>query len=154
MLWLVVGLPVVVVVASIGMVRLALRDPADATSGSTRRIAQVQLEDRSWDYEAARQRLHAELEATASAGQVRVRIRPQHVQPMALTLAMRHAIDAAQDRTLSLARQGDTWVGHTTPWKANHAWNVQLAAPAQRWRVSGRLAGGSSLVDLVPQVAP
>lgn len=154
MLWLVVGIPVAVIIASIGMILLALHEPADATGESTRRIAQVQWEDLSWDREAARLQLRVFVEARASAGEVRVRLPSGHAMAADLTLAMRHPTIAAHDRTVSLVLEGDTWLGRTSPWIADQAWNIELTAPTQRWRVRGRLARGASHVDLVPQVAP
>lgn len=154
MLWLVAGLPVAVIIASIGMIRLATRAPADAASSSTRRIAQVQLEDLSWDREAARWNVRAALEVDAGAGVVRLSLSPAQLKPSVLMLAMRHPTYAAQDRALQLVQEGERWVGHTRPWKAEQAWHLQLAAPVQQWRVSGRLSGRATQADLGPQVAP
>jgi len=152
--WLVLGLPLATVVASVVMIRLALRDPADASGATTRRIAQMQIEDLSWDREAARRVVRAQLEADAVRGEIRVRLAPDSLQPTSLDLVMRHPTRAARDRTLSLARDGAQWRGHTTSWASTHAWELQLAAPSQRWRVAGRLAARDTQAVLAPRVAP
>lgn len=153
-LWLVVGLPLTAVVASAVMIHLALRDPADASGGTTRRIAQMQLEDLSWDREAARRGVRVQLEADAVRGEIRVWLAPEHVQPTALDLVMRHPTQAAQDRALALVRDGAQWRGQTSRWVATHAWDLQLVAPAQFWRVAGRLSPRETHALLAPQVAP
>lgn len=151
-LWLVIGLPLVAVIASTVLIRLALRDPADASGSSTRRIAQMQLEDLSWDREAARLGVRAQFQADAARGEVRLRLSPDAVQPTSLDLAMRHPAQAAHDRVLTLVRDGAQWRARTSSWAATQAWDVQVASPSQRWRVAGRLAPQANGAVLVPQV--
>lgn len=152
-LWLVIGLPLVAVIASTVMIRLALRDPADASGSSTRRIAQMQLEDLSWDREAARRGVRVQLEADATDGEIRVRLSPDDGQPASLDLVMRHPTQAARDRVLALEREGAQWRARTASWAATQAWELQLTSPAQHWRVAGRLAPQDTEAVLVPQVS-
>jgi hypothetical protein len=151
-LWLVVGLPLVALIASTVMIRLALRDPADASGSSTRRIAQIQLEDLSWDREAARRGVRVLLEADAPGGEIRVRLSPDDGQPASLDLVMRHPTQAAQDRVLALVRDGTQWRARTSSWAVTQAWELQLASPTQHWRVAGRLTSRATETVLVPQV--
>ena len=152
-LWLVIGLPLVALIASTVMIRLALRDPADASGGTTRRIAQMQLEDLSWDREAARRGVRVQLEADATDGEIRVRLSPDDGQSATLDLMMRHPTQAAHDRVLELVRDGTQWRARTSSWAATQAWELQLTSPAQHWRVAGRLTSRATETVLVPQVS-
>ena len=153
MAWLVLGLPLLTVVASAVMIVLSLRDPADASGNATHRIAQVQMEDLGADREAARRGLHATLHAVTANGELRVLLEPDVDAPHTLELALRHPTRAESDRIVSLHRDGRQWLGRTAPWPATQAWDLQLVDTARAWRLRGRLQAAVSTAELHPQVS-
>lgn len=152
MAWLVLGLPLATIVASVVMIALSLRDPADASGNATRRIAQVQMEDLSADREAARRGLQARLETDAASGALRIVLEPDIEASQPLELALRHPTRAESDRRVPLRREGRQWLGQTSPWPATQAWDLQLVDGTGAWRLRGRLQPAASSAGLDPQV--
>ena len=153
MAWLVAGLPLAVVVAALLTIHVARRSPADASSGGTRRIAQMQLEDLAPDREAARRGLLARLESEPAQGRLALEFASGSGPEVELELSMLHPVDASLDRRLVLQRSGDTWRATTTPWRT-HAWSLRLRPSRGDWRLSGRLDGDATHATLSPAVEP
>jgi hypothetical protein len=150
MLWLVWGLPALVVIAGIATLVIALRaGGADAVPAEVRRTAQIQVEDLQADREAQRLGLRAELRRDAATGAVQLRL--EGAVPPAdpqLRLRLRHPAQAGRDRELRLVRAANAWHGRLEPDGAQ-AWNlVPLDA---RWRLSGRLAHDATAAALQPR---
>jgi uncharacterized protein len=153
MLWLVAGLPLLVLVAAGVTVGLASRAPADAAAAQVRRIAQVQVEDLALDREAARRGLEAALEVSAAAGAITLSANGAGFAEDRLELRMLHPLHASQDRTVVLVRSGDAWHGDTTTWTPQ-AWELRLQPPQGRWRLTGRLPRDAVRTSMLPAVAP
>ena len=156
-LWLVMGLPIVTLVASAVMVHLALRDAADSSSGQTRRIAQIQLEDLAPDREAARRGVRARLDANPSNGDIRVVFDQDLEGAPILELTLLHPSRASRDRRVPLMRDGSTWRGRTAGWPESQKWTLRLAGEAgsaRAWRIAGRWVPLSEGAILGPAVAP
>ena len=148
-MWLVVGLPLLSIVAGVGLVIVATRTGgADSVSDEVLRVSQIQTTDLGPDEAAAARKLSAI-----------VQIRADHVElvpvtgefagasPLVLTLA--HPTEAAKDTTLTLARDTAGW---TAPAQidTSHDWNVQLATQDGLWRIRGRLQRDTQAVRLAP----
>lgn len=154
--WLMLGLPLLTLVAIVATIRVASHDAVDASHATTRRIAQVQIEDLSFDTEAARRGLLATLEADATDGSLVVTL-PADVDAYGvsdeLVLTLVHPIDAARDQHVSLLRDKRRWTGMAAPARSAQAWGVELADAGQHWRLKGRLARNASRAVLAPAVA-
>jgi hypothetical protein len=151
--FLVAGLPLAALGGIAATVYVALRAPADASSGSPTRYAQVQNEDLSPDLAALRLGVHASVAADARRGTIFVRLEPGTLQrPAALVLALRHPTFAASDRLLSLRRGRDGWHGRTEPWPATQSWQLELTPRAGDWRIGGRLEPSRASATLRPRV--
>lgn len=148
MVWLVVGIPVASVIAGVGLLVVALRQPNDAITDRVRRTAQIQVADLGPDERARNLRLRALLrtdegivEALPVTGEF------DRGQPLVATL--RHPARAAEDRRIELAP-------NELGWRAaggidlSHDWNVELAPADGRWRLLGRLPKGQRAVALQP----
>jgi uncharacterized protein len=153
MLWLVAGLPLLVLAAAAATVALARRTPADASAAQVRRIAQVQLEDLAPDRAAAQRGLQATLEADPAAGTVTLRAGSAALPEQGLELHMLHPLSQAQDRIVLLTRTAGAWRGRTAAWTP-HAWELRLQPPHGAWRLTGRLAREAVQARMQPAVAP
>jgi hypothetical protein len=155
MLWLVTGLPLLVLVAAAITLALALRAPVDASATQVQRIAQVQLEDLAPDREAARRGLRARLEADPVHGVIEVALATGGDATGVddrLVLHLLHPVSAQHDRVLPLHRAGYRWRAQTDPWSPQD-WEVRLSPPRGTWRLAGRLRRGQHATELAPAVA-
>lgn len=143
MVWLVVGLPLAAVVASLTLVVEALRaGPDDAVIDEVRHTAQMQVSDRTPEQQAARRGLSVTLLATTRDLQiVPVTGDLDRTQPLKLTLA--HPVDDDHDIRESLAPTAQGWSGAAIPTDAND-WIVRLEAADGSWRLRGRLVRGNA----------
>lgn len=154
MLWLVVGLPALVVVAGLSTVVIAIRaGGSDAIPEDVRRMAQVQTAELGPDARAAEQGLSLvfsvqddALALLPASGEI------DRAAP--LTLALHHPTDAAQDRSLRFAPSVDGWRLDTRAdapaLDPGHDWRVVATAADGRWRLHGRLVAGERAVLLRP----
>lgn len=149
MVWLVWGLPALVVAASIATIWLAAGSGnADVVRDDVRRMAQVQTTGLERDERAAT----LGLSAVASIRQSDVRILPvsgifPNGGPLRLVLA--HPMRATQDRVIELEPDGHGW-STREPVDIGHDWNVELSSRQDGWRIVGRLRAGERAVRLGP----
>lgn len=149
MLWLVVGLPAVVVAAGIATVVIAVRaGGSDAIPEDVRRMAQVQIAELGADQAAAERGLslvlsvqEGELALLPASG--------EYAREAPLRLSLHHPTDAAQDRTLTLAPSADGWRAKAEL-DGSHDWRVVAADADGRWRLQARLPAGQRGVLLRP----
>lgn len=155
MLWLVTGLPLLVLAAAAVTLALALRAPVDASATQVRRIAQVQLEDLAPDREAARRGLRARLEVQPALGRIEVTLAAESEAigdvEGPLELQLLHPVSASQDRIVALQREGAHWRARMSP-SAPQAWEVRLVSAQGAWRLVGRLPREQRIVALAPAV--
>ncbi len=150
-LWLVLGLPALMLVAGFFMLRTAAGlGSTDVTGDRVARTAQVQTTDLAADL-AARDR--------SLSGRLRLVDHVLHLdlataviaQP--LTLVLQHPIDTRADQTLLLLPAG------TGAWKARfdkaraHDWLLRLQPADRAWRLHGRWLRGDSEVELRPSMS-
>ncbi len=148
MVWLVVGLPALVVVAAFATLAIAIRaGGSDALPDDVRRMAQIQTADLSADEFAAAHRLSAVLSIGENGiGESSIDILPasgdllndERVRERTLTLSLQHPSRAAEDRELTLRPSDHGWrIGEALD--LSHDWRIQVVAADGRWRLHGRL---------------
>jgi len=153
MMWLVVGIPAVLVAASLVLVAISVRVGADeALPVDVRRTAQIQQEDLRADRAAIDLGLRGTLAIDARTGAVEVRLAPLPDSTATLALTLIHPSRAAQDRRLTLTRSGDRFLGRV-PLPLPAAWTVQVAAADGAWRVAGRFESGRIEAPLAPKLS-
>ena len=152
MLWLVFGLPALVVVASLVTVWIAGRDGnQDAVADDVRRTAQMQTTELAPDEAAARLGLTAVL--SVQEGKLVV-VPATGTFPRDATLALRLAHPMHADRDLRVALPPDA-LGWSAAGKvdAGNDWKVTLQDAGGDWRIVGRLQAGQDAVRLAPALA-
>lgn len=154
MVWLVWGLPALVVIAGISTVVIAMRaGGGDRVPVEVRRTAQVQVEDLSADRETLRRGLAGTLQLDPGTGALQVELHGTlDPVPAALRLRLLHPGRGELDRELPLARAGEAWLGRLEGTR-EHAWNLDLAPQDGSWRLSGRLEPDQHDAALKPRLA-
>ncbi len=154
MVWLVVGLPALVVVAAFATLAIAIgAGGSDALPDDVKRMAQIQTTDLGADEYAATQRLSAVL----SIGEGTIDILPasgellkdEGVRKQPLTLSLQHPTRSVEDRELLLQPTDHGWRVTETLGTA-HDWRVQLIGGDARWRLHGRLPKSTRATLLQP----
>lgn len=149
MVWLVWGLPAVVVVASMITIWLAATSGnADPVRDEVQRMAQVQTTELARDEHAARLGLSAVLSLRDGQAQL-LPVSGVFAYGDPLELVLAHPTRSAQDRALALLPQDRTWRAEARL-DDGHDWNVEVASPEGGWRIVGRLKAGEHAVRLGP----
>ncbi len=148
MVWLVAAIPAASIIAGVGLVIVAMRQPNDAIPDKVRRTAQIQVADLGADASARQAGLRALLraedgivEALPVAGDF------DRTRPLVATL--RHPAREAEDLRIDLAPTELGWRASAEV-ELTHDWNVELAPADGRWRLLGRLPKGQHAVALQP----
>ncbi|MDR2215728.1 MAG: FixH family protein [Nevskiaceae bacterium] len=137
MMWLVIGLPLSAVIASVWLLVKLSGDPLnDVVRDDVQRVAEAQVVNLAPD-ELAQQRglamllsvVDDRLELRTASGEL--------PQTGALHLLLAHPLDASQDRELLLQPDGDVW--RTDAPATDHDWNITVTAQDGAWRITGRL---------------
>lgn len=168
MVWLVVGLPALVIVAAFATLAIAIRaGGSDALPDDVRRMAQIQTTDLNPDDYAAAHRLSAVLRIGEDAIEVLPAtgdaLRETAARREPLLLALQHPIRAAEDRTLQLRPTTQGWRA-AIRLDRSHDWRIRLSnAPipspgagvtaAPQWRLHGRLPKRQAAALLQPALA-
>jgi hypothetical protein len=148
-----VSLPLATLIAGAVTIGMASsKGASDAGPATVRRIAQVQMEDRSADQRAAAYQLRAAMIVDAAEGVIELTVDPQERVGQAPVLQLQHPLRASEDRELTLRFDGERWIARTTPWR-RQAWRVLLTGDAGGWRLSGRLDAGANETVLLPAVS-
>lgn len=155
-LWLVIGLPALVIVASLATLYIAIdAGGSDAIPEEVRRTAQIQTTELGPDEHAAALKLSAvfsvregHVEVLPASGAL---VDDTTLRGKPLRLLLAHPTDGTQDIELQLQ---PTAAG----WRADHAldpkhdWRIQLLPEGSAWRLRGRLPAGQRGVLLAPAV--
>lgn len=134
-LWMVIGLPLLAVLASFGSLALAL------SHGDRELPSTYHWEGNALDRDDARRAraqalgLRAALRLDATTQRCVVRL--QGMQPESLRLDLTHPTEPGADRHLLLQRSGDAYSAACTALPAAHWW-VQLSDPAGDWLLRAR----------------
>jgi len=149
MFWLVWGLPAIVVVAGFLTLGIAIRaGGSDASIDRVQRMAQVQQTDLSADRAAEHHGLGASL--ALRDGRIVLQMLGSPGDADALSLQFEHPTSSALDRQILLSREGDAWVADIALPEAA-SWHLTLTPNDRRWRLDGRLEGGSAVAILRPR---
>jgi len=151
MVWLVFGLPAMVVLASLMTLTIAVRSGgADSVADPVQRVGKGQTIDLAPDQMAARRDVHARLTLIDDSEAIELALQGDVADAAYLNLTLQHPTLAANDRDVQLVRvDAQRYLGRLAL-PRGHAWNVQLAANDGSWRIHGRLARDSRSADLVP----
>lgn len=153
-MWLVIGLPLLSIVAGVGLVVIALRSGGDdAVIDTVQRTAQIQTTELGPDERARSMKLSAVLHVDAKGvdalpvgggfanGDV-----PRDV-PLSLTLS--HPSDASRDVRVELKPSELGWRADLAL-EPGHDWLLQLTPADAQWRLRGRLVAGQGAAHLAP----
>lgn len=152
MLWLVVGLPVLVVIASLATVWISARSGAnDAVADDVRRTAQIQTTELAPDEAAAARSLSAVLSLQDDAVLL-VPVTGNIAKTSSLRLRLAHPMQASQDMILDLQPSEIGWSAAAKVSRGND-WNATLQDSTGTWRIVGRLQAGQQAVRLAPALA-
>lgn len=147
-MWLVVGLPMLSVVAGVSLVVVANRDTVDAMPDHVRRTAQIQVADVGPDAQAQRAGLTAIVRSDGGVLEV-LPVTGEFDRARPLRIALLHPTRAAEDVTLELGPVDTGWRVRADI-DPTHDWNVRLEAADGRWRLLGRLPKGQQAAHLRP----
>jgi len=147
--WLVVGLPLLSIVAGVGLVIVAVRSGgADVVSDPVQRVSQIQTTDLGADEAARKQGLSAVLRVEDGIVEV-LPATGRFATGAPLQLVLEHPTRQSGDLRLELAPQGPGWRVETAV-DAGHDWVVQLRDAEGRWRLHGRLPKQQHAARLSP----
>ena len=146
--WLVLGLPLLGIVAGVGIVAAAVSSGgSDALSSAVRRTAQIQQEDTAADLAALQRGLKAQLQRD-STGLLSLTLSGA-VDADELELQLLHPLQARQDRRVRLRRAGERWFSDGAA-AVDGRWNLRLQPRDGSWRLAGRLETDAAHVTLQP----
>lgn len=153
MVWLVFGLPALVVVAGITTLVIAIqhRDGGEVTD-QVQRTAQVQMMDLGPDSRADAMGLRVLLRE--HEGRIEVLPVAGHFpNGQSLRLVAEHPTDREQDRVLVLQPQASPqgWLSKDAfETVRTHAWKFTLTPGNEQWRLRGRMPKDQSAIVLLP----
>ena len=153
MVWLVFGLPAAVVVASIAMLVIGIRQrDGGEVSDRVQRTAQIQQTDLGADERA--QALGLRMLLRERDGRIEALPVSGHFpRGQTLRLLAEHPTDRARDRTLMLAPQGAGWLSKDKFEDARvHDWKFSLTPGNESWRLRARMPKEQRAVVLEPAV--
>ncbi len=153
MVWLVFGLPAAVVVASIAMLVIGIRQrDGGEVSDRVQRTAQIQQTDLGADERA--QALGLRMLLRERDGRIEALPVSGHFpRGQTLRLLAEHPTDRARDRTLMLAPQGAGWLSKDKFEDARvHDWKFSLTPGNESWRLRARMPKAQRAVVLEPAV--
>ena len=149
MVWLMVGLPLAAVIASIALVVTAVRtDHNDSVRDDVQHTAQIQTVELGPDARAQALALSAVLRVDTDGIDV-LPVGGDFDRNAPLELVLAHPTDAAQDRHLPLRPTELGWHGAGAP-GVGHDWLLELTAADHAWRLRGRLHAHEHATRLAP----
>lgn len=149
--WLVVGLPLLSIVAGVGLVIVAVRSGgADVVSDPVQRVSQIQTTDLGPDEAAAKLGLSAVLRVEDGVVEV-LPATGKFGGGTALQLVLEHPTRQSDDLRLELLPQGPGWRVQQAV-DGEHDWVVQLRDADGRWRLHGRLPKQQHAARLSPSL--
>ena len=149
--WLVVGLPLLSIVAGVGLVIVAVRSGgADVVSDPVQRVSQIQTTDLGPDEAAAKLGLSAVLRVEDGVVEV-LPATGKFATGVPLQLVLEHPTRQSDDLRLELLPQGPGWRVQQAV-DGEHDWVVQLRDGEGRWRLHGRLPKQQHAARLSPSL--
>lgn len=151
-MWLVIGLPLLSVVAGVSLVIIASRSGGtDVVDQDVRRVSQIQTADLGPDAQARNLGLSAVLRADEGVVEV-IPATGQFALDAPLRVVLQHPSRGSEDLTLDLAPSDTGWrlqreLDH------EHDWIVELTPADGSWRLHGRLPRQQFATRLAPSLA-
>ena len=150
MVWLVAGLPLASIVASIILITVAVRTGgADTVTDDVKRVAQIQTTDLGPDQRAKEWDLSAVFRVDEKGVEV-IRVTGRFNPKSPLQLKLLHPSQAEQDQQLVLPPGGLGWRLDGIQLDPSHDWKVELASTEDHWRIKGRLPKHELAARLAP----
>ncbi|AKC86396.1 FixH family protein [Pseudoxanthomonas suwonensis] len=150
-MYLVVGLPLLSIVAGVGLVVVAVRSGgADSVTDPVRRVAQIQTADLGPDEAANKLGLSAVLRVEDGIVEV-LPATGTFPREQALRLLLEHPTRQAEDLRLELAPEGPGWRLQQAV-DPQHDWVVRLQPADGSWRLQGRLPKQQHAARLAPSL--
>ena len=148
-MYLVIGLPLLSIVAGVGLVVIAsAAGGSDAVSDPVRRVSQIQTTDLGPDQTARKLGLSAVLRVEDGVIEV-LPATGRFVHDAPLRLTLEHPTRRAEDLQLQLPAQGAGWRIEQAV-DADHDWVVHLRPIDGTWRLQGRLPRQQHAARLAP----
>jgi len=148
-MWLVVGLPLLSIVAGVGLVVTAVRSGgADVVSDPVRRVSQIQTADLGPDAQARKLGLSAVLRVEDGIVEV-LPATGKFDAKAPLQLRLEHPTRQAEDLQLELQPHGPGWRTEQAV-DARHDWVAHLRPADGSWRLQGRLPREQHATRLAP----
>ncbi|KAF1690137.1 FixH family protein [Pseudoxanthomonas koreensis] len=148
-MWLVIGLPLLSIVAGVGLVVVATHTGgADSVSDPVRRVSQIQTTDLGPDEVAGRRGLSAVLRVEDGIVEV-LPATGEFTRGQPLQLLLEHPTRQADDLRLELPPEGPGWRTQQAV-DPGHDWVGQLRAADGSWRLHGRLPKQQHAARLAP----
>jgi len=149
MVWLMVGLPLAAVIASVSLVVTAVRtDNNDSVRDDVQHTAQIQTVELGPDARAQALALSAVLRVGDSGIDV-LPVGGNFDRNAPLQLVLAHPTDAARDRHLQLRPTELGWHG-AAALDIGHDWLLELSPADHAWRLRGRLHAREHAARLAP----
>ena len=150
MMWLIIGLPLAIVIAGIGMLIVAIRsNGTDSFPVQVRRTAQIQVEDLASDRAAIAMDLKGHLYVDPETKAIRLELDNVPTEVMQVQLDMIHPAREMGDVHQKLVRSGDAFLGRLDV-ETLQVWSVQVRALDGAWRIYGRFEPGAESTYLQP----
>lgn len=150
--WLLIGLPLLSVVAGVGLVIMAARTGGnDVAIDQVQRMAQIQTTDLGPDHQARK----LKLTAVARIEDGVIEVLPasgEFVRNQPLRLTVVHPVQSAEDRTYELTPSTYGWHAEAEL-DSTHDWILRLAPEGAAWRLHGRLPKDQHAARLGPSLA-
>lgn len=151
-MWLVIGLPLVAVIAGLSLVVIAVRSGgADVVRDDVRRVSQIQTTDLGPDQQARALGLSAVLRIDEGVIEV-IPVTGDFARKAPLRLLLQHPAQTAGDIQLELAATDAGWRLEQAI-DDGHDWIVELSAGDGGWRLHGRLPKQQHATRLAPSLA-
>ena len=151
-MWLVIGLPLVAVIAGMSLVVIAVRSGgADVVRDDVRRVSQIQTTDLGPDQQARALGLSAVLRIDEGVIEV-IPVTGDFARKAPLRLLLQHPAQTAEDIQLELAATDAGWRLEQAI-DDGHDWIVELSAGDGGWRLHGRLPKQQHATRLAPSLA-
>ena len=150
-MWLVVGLPLVSIIAGVGLVITAVNTGgADSVTDKVDRMSQIQTTDLGPDNQAQVLKLSAILRIDAGMVEV-LPVTGEFKRNAPLRLSLEHPLQAQEDRVLELKPSVHGWQVEADI-DETHDWRLQLTPADTQWRLKGRLPRQQHATRLAPSV--
>jgi len=148
-LWLVIGLPLLSIVAGVGLVVVSVRSGgADGGPDPLRRVSQIQTADLGPDAQAKKLGLSAVLRVEDGIVEV-LPATGKFDRAAPLRLHLEHPTTQARDLQLELQPHGPGWRTEQAV-DGSHDWIARLRAADGSWRLQGRLPKDQHATRLAP----